>query len=126
MALEGFEAISFGSSGMSVSITKNGVTFNKSTVQKLGSPPNVVLLINKEKKQFAIKAAGAKDLAPMPFCSTDKNSPSVRWSSKEFLRLLSGLMKWELKTNNGYKVNGAYNASDKAIIFDLNDATPNP
>lgn len=126
MALEGFETISFGNSGVIASITKNGVTFNKSTALKLGSPQSVVLLLNKEKKQFAIKAAGTKDVSPMPFCNSEKPSPSVRWSSKEFLRLLSGMMGWNLRTNNGYKVVGMYNSADKAIVFDLNDATPNP
>ena len=125
MALEGFETISFGNAGLTVSITKNGTTFNKSVVQKLGGPLNVVLMVNKDARQFAIRPATSKDTVSMPFCAGEKRSPSVRWNSKEFLRLLSGMMDWNLKEGNGFHVNGTYSSSDKAIIFDLNDAIPN-
>ena len=125
MALEGFETISFGNAGLTVSITKNGTTFNKNVVQKLGGPLNVVLMVNKAARQFAIRPATSKDTISMPFCAGEKRSPSVRWNSKEFLRLLSGMMEWNLKDGNGFHVNGIYSSSDKAIIFDLNDAIPN-
>lgn len=126
MGLEGFETVTFGITGMFASITRNGVTFSKNVVQRIGSPPNVILMINKERKQFAIKPAGQKDASAMPFFSAEKGSPSVRWNSKEFLKLISGMMNWDLKASNGYRVNGSYVASDKAIIFDLCESIPNP
>lgn len=125
MALEGFEAISFGNAGLSVSITKNGTTFNKATVEKLGRPGNVVLMINRESKQFAIRAATGKDTISMPFCGGEHKSTSVRWNSKEFLRTLIDLTGWDLNNTSGFRINGIYVSSDKAIIFDLLNALPN-
>lgn len=125
MPLEGFETICFGNAGLTVSITKNGTTFNKTTVQKLGSPLNVVLMVNRAKHQFAIRTASAKDIVSMPFCSGEKRCSSVRWNSKEFLRLLSDMMSWNLKEGGGFHINGIYSPTDKAIIFDLNEAIPN-
>ena len=125
MSLEGFEAISFGNAGLTVSITKNGTTFNKTVVEKLSKPSNVVLMLNKSLKQFALRAANAKDNMTMPFYTSAQKSPSVRWNSKEYLRTLSDLAGWDLANTQGYHINGTYLSSDKAVLFDLNDAIPN-
>lgn len=125
MALEGFEAVSFGNAGLTVSVTKNGTTFNKTVVEKLSKAPNVVLMINKESKQFAIRAANTRDNVTMPFYSSAQKSPSVRWNSKEFLRTLSDLASWDLANTTGYHINGTYLMPEKAIVFDLGDAIPN-
>lgn len=125
MSLDGFEAISFGNSGITASITKNGTTFNKATVEKLGHPNNVVLMINREAKQFAIRPATIKDTISMPFCAGERQSPSVRWNSKEFLRLITDLTGWDLKNSSGFRITGSYLSSEKAIVFDLLTAVSN-
>ena len=125
MSLEGFEAISFGNAGLTVSITKNGTTFNKTVVEKLSRAPSVVLMINRGSKQFAIRTANTKANMTMPFYTGAQKSASVRWNSKEFLRTLSDLAGWDLANTQGYHINGTYLSSDKAVLFDLNDAIPN-
>ena len=53
--LDGFTAFNFDEGVPYVSVTRNGVTFNKAVVMKLNYPENVLLLISdaeKRKKQF--------------------------------------------------------------------------
>lgn len=124
MALEGFEVITFGNSGAYVSITRNGLTFNKAALEKVNGAPHVVLLVNRESKQFAIKPCNPSDPNALPFTAQKPTSPNVRWNSKDLLRLFSGLMSWEIEKCNGYRVYGEYMKSDKALVFDLNKAMP--
>lgn len=121
--LEGFEIVTFGNTGASVSITKNGVTFNKASLEKMNSANYVTLMVNRNLKQFAIKQCTQNDANAMPFYVAIKpKAPSVRWNSKELLRLFSGLMSWDLDKCNGYKIMGEYLKSEKALLFDLNSA----
>ena len=48
--LEGFTTFDFNEGVPFVSITRNGVTFNKGVVLKMGCPKNVVLLVNAAKR----------------------------------------------------------------------------
>lgn len=124
MALEGFEVITFGNTGAYVSITRNGLTFNKASLEKVGGASHVVLLVNREAKQFAIKPCNQNDPNALAFTSQKPNSPNVRWNSKDLLRLFSSLMSWQLEKCDGYRVNGEYIKSEKALLFDLNKAMP--
>ena len=121
---EGFEPFTFGNVGASVSITKNGVTFSKNAVDKIGRPAAVLLWVSRSLCQFAIKPCSINEMNAIPFLVPDSKSPSVRWNNKEFLKLISSLMKWDLKSCGGYKVSGAYNRQDKTLTFDLNNAFP--
>ena len=123
--LEGFEPIVFGNSSAVVSITKNGVTFNKTAFEKMNGTNYVTLLVNRDKKQFAIRQCAQNDANAMPFAAAIKpKAPSVRWNSKELLRLFSSLMSWDLEKCSGYKITGEYLKGDKALLFDLTDAIP--
>ncbi len=122
MSLEGFETVTYANNGYTASITKNGTTFGKETVNKLGAPNEVVLMINRSSKQFAIRAATNRDTIKMPFYIGGKKNISVRWNSKDFLKTIKELTGWTLENNTGYRVSGAYNGSEKAIVFDLNSA----
>lgn len=123
-ALEGFSIMSFGNTGPSASVTKNGVTFNKATTEKISSQ-YVLLLVNEEKRQFAIQKCSQTAPQAMPFLAAIKTGvPSVRWGSKELLRVIKRLTGWTLDGKGGYKVPGEYNKTANAMIFDLNNATP--
>jgi len=124
VALDGFEVITFGNAGAFVSITRNGITFSKAALEKVNSASHVTLLVNRETKQFAIKPCSPSEANAMPFTAAKPTAPNVRWNSKDLLRLFSGLMSWDLAKCNGYKVNGEYNKSEKALLFDLNKALP--
>lgn len=121
--LEGFEPITFGNSAAIASITKNGLTFNKVAFEKMNGTNYVTLLVNREKRQFAIRQCAQNDVNAMPFAVAIKpKAPSVRWNSKELLRLFSSLMSWDLDKCSGYKITGEYLKSEKALLFDLNNA----
>lgn len=123
--LEGFEPVVFGNSFAVASITKNGVTFNKTAFEKMNGTNYVTLLVNRDKKQFAIRQCAQNDANAMPFAAAIKpKAPSVRWNSKELLRLFSSLMSWDLEKCSGYKITGEYLKGDKALLFNLTDAIP--
>ena len=54
--LSDFKPFNFNEGVPYVSVTTNGVTFNKSVVMKLDYPRHVVLLIDEEGKRIAIQA----------------------------------------------------------------------
>lgn len=106
-----------------VSITANGVTFNKPCIMKLGKPTHVLLMVNDEAKQMAIQVCDQEDDNATPFLRSEaKSTLSVRWNNKDFLNQLSKMMDWDLNVS-GYKVNGEYLSDENAMIFDLNTAT---
>ena len=53
--LEGFKPFNFSEGVPYVSITNNGMTFNKSVVMKLDYPEQVVLLIDNETRRIALQ-----------------------------------------------------------------------
>lgn len=125
--LSRFTTLSFGSTGPLASITRNGVTFNKAAVEKMGNTQYVLLLLDEEAKQFAIQKCTQNTPQAMPFVAATKaGAPSVRWGSKEFLKIIKRLTGWPLedKTCKGFKVPGQHQKSDNAMIFDLAKATP--
>ena len=58
--LDGFRVFNFDEGVPYVSVTKNGVTFNKAVIMKMGYPDRVILLINPEDKVIALKACTAE------------------------------------------------------------------
>lgn len=105
-----------------VSITANGITFNKTCIVKLGKPTHVLLMTNEETKQLAIQVCDPEDDNATPFLRSEgKSTLSVRWNNKDFLNTLSRMMDWDLNAS-GYKVNGEYLSDENAMIFDLNSA----
>ena len=123
--LEGFETIILGNThGPSVSITKNGITFAKSTAEAFPKPKKeyVTIKVNRETRQFIIIPAAKDDMGALPFTSTNPKTPSIRWNNKELLRLFTGLMNWNLREGGGYRIPGKYLRDEKVILFDLNDA----
>lgn len=117
-----FKTFDFNEGTPYVSVTKNGVLFNKGTVLKLGKPSHVILLINEESKQIAIKTCS--ELVPQcyPFFKpNNRGVVSVRWNSKDLLSTFQILTGWDLE-NDAYRVEGQLLSDDNAMLFDLNKA----
>ena len=124
MALEGFEIFEFVVGTPTLSVTKNGVAFNKTTVEKLRKPETVLPLINKSSAQVAIKPCEYIDNGAQRFFREgNKVANGVRWNNKDLLDTISKMMKWNLD-NGGYKVKGTYFEDENAIVFDLRKAEP--
>ncbi|MGN1372554.1 MAG: hypothetical protein ACI4VK_00745 [Candidatus Coproplasma sp.] len=121
--LEGFTAFNFNEGAPYVSITKNGVTFNKGVILKLKQPAYVLLLINSNDQLIAVQVCEKEEPNSVPFFNDDKkgNVFSVRWNQKDLLNTLSDLMGWDLKSES-YKVMGTLIPNESAMIFDLSKA----
>lgn len=119
---DGFTSFNFEEGVPYVSITKNGVTFNKAVIMKLDYPAYVQLLINPNSKQIAIKVCSANDQNSTPFFKKKESSNilSVRWNIKDLLNTLQEITGWDL-SRDGYRVDGTLVKEEGAMLFDLNN-----
>lgn len=122
---EGFTTFNFSEGVPFVSITRNGITFNKGVVLKMECPKNVVLLVNAMSKQIAIQACPDGTPKSAPFYNDEKksNALSVRWNGKDLLNTITTITGWDL-SKGGYKAEGHLIPEEKAMLFDLNQAEP--
>ena len=123
--LEGFTPFNFEEGVPYVSITKNGVTFNKGVVKKLDCPKYVVLLVNARTSQIAIQACPEGTNRAVAFFNGEKkkNALSVRWNGKDLLNTITAMTGWDL-TKEGYKAEGTLIPEEQAILFDLTKSEP--
>ena len=69
---EGFTEFNFNEGVPYVSVTKNGVSFNKGVISKLGQPTHVKLFINAATKQIGIQVCDECDLNAQTFYNKEK------------------------------------------------------
>ena len=121
--LDGFTVFDFNEGAPYVSITKNGVTFNKGVIKKLKQPAYVVLLMNAKTKQIAIRACNEETPNAVSFFKEDKKSNllSVRWNGRDLLNTISEMMGWDLSSES-YKVLGTHLIEESAMLFELDSA----
>ena len=121
--LSEFKSFNFNEGVPYISITMNGITFNKSVALKLDCPHYVVLLIDMPSNRIAIQACTEDTPNAVQFCKPNQAKvTSVRWNGKDLLNTLQEMTGWDLKEAS-YKVPGALLRSENAILFDLNTAT---
>lgn len=122
-ALEGFSAFNFDEGVPYVSVTINGVTFNKSVVMKLDYPAYALLLMNEGEKKIAVQACDEETPNAAPFYKKKKSGViSVRWNGRDLLNTFQDIMGWNLK-NDAYRIEGIHLKGERAILFDLTKAT---
>ena len=123
IGLSGFKPFNFNEGVPYISITKNGITFNKSCIIKLDYPTNVVLLINESEKLIAIQRCdpNAPNAAKFFNGSKGKNTMLVRWNSRDLKNTICELTDWNLDFDS-YKIEGVLMKEDDAILFDLRRA----
>ncbi len=119
---ENFTSFNFDEGVPYVSITKNGVTFNKAVIMKLNYPAFVQLLINPADKQIAIRACAENDPNSTAFFKpkSNPNIISVRWNVKDLLNTLQEITGWDL-SKDGYRIDGILIKEENAMLFDLNN-----
>lgn len=119
---DSFKSFNFDEGVPYVSITKNGVTFNKAVIMKLNYPANVVLLINAEEKVIAIQKCTPEAKNSTTFYKeNEKNILSVRWNARDLLNTLQEITGWNLSTDS-YRVDGTLILEENAMLFDLKTA----
>ena len=121
--LDGFTAFNFDEGVPYVSVTRNGVTFNKAVVMKLNYPENVLLLISDAEKKIAIQVCDEETPNSTSFYKERNNSKiiSVRWNGKDLLNTISDIMGWNLEKES-YRITGSLLKEEHAMLFDLNTA----
>lgn len=119
--LNGFTAFNFEEGSPYVSITKNGMTFNKAVIMKLRFPRHVVLLINEQEKMIAIKPCDEFTQNHTDFYKGNTKILSVRWNAKDLLNTMQEITGWDL-SKEAYRVNGTLLKEEDAMLFDLNSA----
>lgn len=121
--LSGFKSFNFNEGVPYVSVTSNGVTFNRSVVLKLACPEYVVLLINEETKQIAVQVCDEDATNAVPFFKEKKDGVlSVRWNARDLLNNLSAMMGWDL-SKESYRIEGVLLKDENAILFNLSKAS---
>ena len=122
---DGFTSFNFDEGVPYVSITKNGVTFNKAVIMKLDYPAFVQLLINPESKQIAIRVCNESDANSVSFFKKKEVQGilSVRWNVRDLLNTLQEITGWDLGAI-GYRVDGTLFKEEHAMLFDLNKGKP--
>ena len=119
-----FKVFDFNEGVPYVSITSNGITFNKSVIMKMSYPAYARLYINEVDKQIAIQACDEKDDKAVAFFKEKANGIlSIRWNSKDLIHTISRMCNWDLKKIS-YRVNGILIPESSVMLFDLKDATP--
>ncbi len=122
-ALDGFKPFNFNEGVPYVSVTNNGVTFNKSVVMKLGYPRHVVLLIDEGSKQIALKVCSVDFPNAVAFYRGNNSKViSVRWNGRDLLNTIQAMMSWDL-SKSGYKTEGILLKEENAMLFNLAAAT---
>lgn len=71
--LDGFKVFNFNEGVPYVSITNNGVTFNKAVVIKMNYPKHVILLIDDKSGRIALKACKEDSPNAVTFYKQKKN-----------------------------------------------------
>lgn len=116
---ENFTAFNFNEGVPYVTVTKNGVAFNKGVVMKLNYPTHVLLLINSVDKQIAIKVCSSDTPNAIFFYDEKKsNALNIRWNARDLLNTLKDIAGWDY-SKEGYKVSGVLIPEEQAMLFDL-------
>lgn len=119
---ENFTTFNFNEGVPYVTVTKNGVAFNKGVIMKLSYPTHVLLLINAANKQIAIKACSSENPNAIAFYNDEKksNALTVRWNARDLLNTIKDITGWDY-SKEGYKVAGTLVSEEQAMLFDLNN-----
>ena len=121
--LSKFKPFDFSEGVPYVSVTNNGLTFNKSVIMKMNYPPFVKLLINEGDQELALQACQEHDDKAVTFYKEKANGVlSVRWNSKDLIQTVARLCDWDLK-NRSYRVPGILVPDESLMLFEMKDAT---
>ncbi len=117
-----FQVFNFDEGVPYVSVTKNGVTFNKAVIMKLGYPEYVVLLINSNEQIIALKKCTEATPNSTSFYKENaKKILSVRWNAKDLLNTLQDITGWDL-SKDAFRIDGCLIKEENAMTFDLKTA----
>ena len=106
-----------------ISVTSNGVSINKSAIDKLEYAEYIKFLVDEQGRRLAVQVCGEDDPDKVQFVNPKrKNVLYVRWNNREFTKqLLNWAPREELK-QSGFKVPGEFFPDEKVFIFAFDEA----
>ena len=120
--LEGFVEIPILQGSSFLSVTDNGLNFNKNVVKHMQRAERVKIFCNSAKKQIAIQKCDKNTENSIPFYRNEKNLTSgVRFNNREVQQMIATMMDWNLSEYN-YRVDGFLADDGKTMIFNLNNS----
>ena len=120
--LEGFVEVPILQGSSFISVTDNGLNFNKNVVKHMRIAESIKILCNSSKKQIAIKKCGKNDENSIPFYRDEKNlKTGVRFNNREVQQMIATMMDWNLNEYN-YRADGFLADDGETMIFNLNCA----
>lgn len=120
--LENFKIFNFNEGVPYVSVTSNGITFNKAVVMKLGYPEHVLLLTDEESCCIAVQKSDADNPRAAAFYKPKKSKViSVRWNGRDLLNTICEMTGWDLSMHS-YRIDGALLREENAMLFNLREA----
>lgn len=120
--LEGFLEIPILQGSSFMSVTDNGLNFNKNVVKHMQKAARIRLLCNPVKKQIAIQECDSSNENSIPFYRDEKNlQTGVRFNNREIQQMIATMMDWDL-SQYIYRADGFLAEDGKTMIFNLNSA----
>lgn len=118
--LEGFKKFNVSIGTASISVSQHGIAFSRTAVIRMDKASYVCLYIDESTKRLAIQKSDENEEGATKFYNNQK-VVAVRWNNSELLKTVSNMMDWDLGKYI-YKIEGEYDPTQKAIIFDLKKA----
>lgn len=120
--LEGFVEIPILQGNSFLSVTNNGLNFNKNVVKHMQRAESIKIFYNSSKNQIAIQKCDKNAENSIPFYRSEKNLTSgVRFNNREVQQMISTMMDWNLSEYN-YRADGFLANDGETMIFNLNCA----
>lgn len=120
--LEGFLEVPILQGSSFMSITDNGINFNKNVVKHMQGAEYIIILCNSNKKQIAIQRCDKGHENSIRFYRDEKNFVNgVRFNNREVVQMIVSMMDWNLQEFN-YRADGFLTEDRNSMIFDLNSA----
>ena len=120
--IDGFKKVQLMSGTAFVSITSNGLNFNKNVVLKMDRPKFISIYLNDDEKLLAIQSDEEQTGDNVAFVREKTNiANGVRVHNRELERMVEHMMQWDLESHN-YRIDGFYDDSAQAMMFDLKQA----
>ena len=120
--LEGFLEVPILQGSSFMSITDNGINFNKNVVKHMQGAEYIIILCNSSKKQIAIQKCDKGRENSIQFYRDEKSFVNgVRFNNREVVQMIVSMMNWNLQEFN-YRADGFLTEDRSTMIFDLNSA----
>lgn len=120
--LEGFVEVPILQGSSFLSVTNNGLNFNKNVVKHMRKAETIKIFCNSSKKQLAIQKCDDKVENSIPFYRDDKNlTNGVRFNNREVQQMIATMMDWNLNEYN-YRADGFLADDGETMIFNLNSS----